>query len=164
MGLNIRAFERLELVATRPTNGWADDDWDDDGSVILSPAHGFAEATDGVEATDGMVPGKYAIHGEQIHFRAGSYSGYNGWREWLAAQVGTTPRAVWSDPKPGPFVELINNSDCEGFIGPKTAAKLARDFQEHAGRIVGDDYEVQRYRDWQRAFELAANGGAVKFT
>ena len=28
----------------------------------------------------------------------------------------------------GPFWELINFSDCEGVIGPKTSAKLAGDF------------------------------------
>lgn len=52
-------------------------------------------------------------------------------------------------------------------IGPKTSAKLAMDFaafQEKADLFDwSDEYYANKYADWRRAFELAADGGAVCF-
>lgn len=46
---------------------------------------------------DGMVDGVYEVEGGCCHaFQAGSYSGYNRWREGLAALVGTTPKELWN--------------------------------------------------------------------
>lgn len=65
----------------------------------------------------------------------------------------------------GPFSELINFSDCEGVIGPKTAAKLARDFAafEAQAEAWGDDFYDQ-YLNWEEVFLMAADGGAVAFS
>ena len=83
--------------------------------------------------------------------------------------LGKSAEAVWSlsaiQRKGLPFVELIDFSDCDGFIGPKTAAKLAQDFAEHRAKIpVGADPRfVEKYNKWAEAFVLAAGNGAVKF-
>jgi len=115
---------------------------------------------------------------EDIGFRAGSYSGYNWWREQLCQlALDVPPDDVWGDPEHyagKPFVELINFSDCEGCIGPITAAKLAVDFREYGPRVrtraatqITDteerSYFLDSYADWQRAFEVAAHDGFVIF-
>ena len=89
---------------------------------------------------DGLKAGVFSF-AEQHEFRAGSYSGYNYWRDWLAGISGWgDAEQCWnSDKTEGPFYELINFSDCEGVIGPKVAAKLARDFAgfENSSRTHG---------------------------
>ena len=85
------------------------------------------------------------------------------------AFVGVVPKELWTlspddeAARATPFYELINFSDCEGFIGPKTSAKLAKDFaawQEKAGER---GWFSEKYAQWRAAFELAANGGVVQF-
>ena len=77
--------------------------------------------------------------------------------------------AVWDNPPPNaPFVELINFSDCEGFIGPVASAKLAKDFAAFRDRAQSADsthgaYDFERYCKWQEAFEFAADNGCVQF-
>lgn len=111
--------------------------------------------------------------GSKFGFHAGSYSGYNQWREWLAALAGHgTPETIWNTPSPsGPFVEMINFSDCEGTIGPDVSAKLAKDFAEWderakvSGEGDGGKYSnYGRYCNFREAFEAAADGGKVIFT
>lgn len=117
--------------------------------------------------TDGLQDGWYEVEGEG-GFRAGSYGGYNAWRAWLAGMFDMAPRLVWREPdrfKGRPFVELINFSDCEGFIGPKTSAKLAKDFREHLEIVKGESdlRAATLYERFMGAFETAARGGVVKF-
>lgn len=101
---------------------------------------------------------------ERMDFRAGSYSGYNDWRSELAKMVGKTTKEIWDTHAPGPFVELIDFADNEGVIGPAVAAKLAKDFAEHQTQAdaIGGWFAVM-YRTWRKAFEVAADGGAVDF-
>lgn len=116
---------------------------------------------------------------EKKSFRAGTYSGYNEWREELAKFAGypavsdptrerhPEPRhdaGAWAADG-GPFWELIHFSDCEGIIGAPVAAKLAKDFADHAERAAafGDDWWRQLYALWRNAFEKAADNGAVDF-
>lgn len=157
MGLDITAHETLVLVRKCSVERFRDEEIDDPELECLYATKHF------LAATDGMAGGVYRSTGKTSGFGAGSYGGYGEWRQQLARLVGTTAESVWADPKPGPFVELINNSDCEGFIGPVTSKKLAADFAAHqeAAKKVGDQWFFARYLDWKRAFELAANGGAV---
>lgn len=112
---------------------------------------------------DGKPEGKY-VGKLGDGFRAGSYSGYNRWREWLAQRVhGVMPSRIWDHPKTyegKPFFELIHFSDCEGAIGPKTSAKLAKDFEEHRIEVCGNttagDGYVELYEDFAKAFKRAA--------
>ena len=74
---------------------------------------------------------------DSFAFQAGSYMYYSKWRNQLAEMAGLgSAEAVRTNPeKEGlPFVELINFSDCEGVIGPKVAAKLAKDFADYEDR------------------------------
>jgi hypothetical protein len=120
----------------------------------------------------GMEPGlyEYTAATEKHGFRAGPYSYYNAWREHLSHfALGVEPSTVWKDPGQfagRPFVELINFTDCDGRIGTRLAAKLAADFHAHAVKaeefaalLDGDESFIDNYRDFARAFELAAQQG-----
>lgn len=104
--------------------------------------------------------------GEEFDFRAGSYSGYNAWREELASLAGYTPEEAWSGKiEAAPFLELVNFSDCEGERDQHISKKLAADFaafQEKADSHY-DEYFRAKYADWRRAFELASENGRVEF-
>jgi hypothetical protein len=104
-------------------------------------------------------------YAEGWQFIAGSGASYGGWRNQLAILAGyPSEEAVWENPVPGPFVELINFSDNEGWIGPVVAAKLAKDFDDHAAQAAAISPEFHElYRSWQRALALAADGGAIWF-
>ena len=54
-------------------------------------------------------------------------------------------------------------------IGPKVAAKLAKDFADYEFSASAfaveskDDFFLALYREWRRALEWAADGGMVYF-
>jgi hypothetical protein len=115
----------------------------------------------------------YAVTGDVIAFRAGSYSGYNKWREALALRaLGLPAFTVWNDPSRFvelPFFELINFSDGQGTIGPDAASDLATDFSAQRARIAAqpladpeeEAWFMHVYDQFQEAFELAASGGGL---
>ena len=163
MGLDIVALENVELV--RAESEEEGDPPEDDDLVYLYPNEDFPAQADGI------TPGAYRGKGGRHEFRAGSYSGYNEWRERLAALVDTTPEKVWAGAIAPAFGELINFADNEGTIGPKTSAKLAKDFdawraraETWAKKLPGEEGAgfMQSYDDWRKAFTLAANGGAIQ--
>lgn len=182
MGLDITAYRRLKPCEKPPGADNGDFDYD---RYFRPDRH---EEFPGRDA--GMTSEWYEIdqtEGGRDGFRAGAYSGYNQWREWLAALVGY-PTIAHTDHRGsrllhsagaweadgGPFWELIHFSDCEGTIGPVVSAKLAKDFAEWDERAqaacaamtqAGEPgaWFHQRYCDWRAAFELAADGGAVDF-
>lgn len=121
---------------------------------------------------DGMVDGHYFTHGATLRFRAGSYSGYNHWRDALCRAVhGIAAEDLWANYERWagkPFVELIHFADNEGIIGPKTSAKLAGDFSEHALSVceswAKEPWLIETYQRFSQAFALAAGGGVVEFS
>lgn len=160
MGLDITAYKQLTK-----TEG---------GDVVL---RGNLGAFAGRE--DGIAIGTAYHAAESFDFRAGSYGGYGTWREQLAKLAGYPPTehrdhdgkiemlcaaACWNGAT-GPFSELINFADNEGTIGPVVARKLAADFAqfEEQAKAARDGWFSDRYRDWKRAFEMAAQDGAVEF-
>lgn len=175
MGLDITAYGKVILVRAMDVKRYSSDKEaqslaDSDGHVYL--------CQDGKRPqSDGMADGVYAISGPVFGFRAGSYGGYNDWRNQLALMMlGMPAEQVWrmcempitatkaEAEKPLPFVELINFSDCEGFIGPKTCAKLSADFANNQKKAdKGDAWFRQKYADWRKAFAIASEGGAVDF-
>ena len=168
MGLDITAYTKLTKVADgteelRQTEGY---DWRT--QWLVTPGDIALTEKDFPGRTIGLAPGLYS-YAKRHDFRAGSYSGYNDLRRWLAVLAGHgTPEAVWAKrqaamPCEGPFVELIDFSDCEGIIGPVVSAKLARDFADFQDRVGDFGYDAQLYGHWRRAFEMAADGGAVDF-
>lgn len=115
---------------------------------------------------------------DSFGFCAGAYSGYNRWRERLAELAGYLKAPIeiygreehrydagaWAVAE-GPFWELIMFSDCEGVIGTSVSKKLAADFAtfDGAAQAVGDPTFYPKYQDWRKAFEMAADAGAVDF-
>ena len=119
--------------------------------------------------TNGIQPGIYSFE-KALRFRAGSYSGYNSWRNDLCQFVhGASAERLWRLKFRGSFTELICFADNEGVIGAVVATKLARDFECYAGtmaQIAGNaqnGWWFLQYRNWSTAFALAADGGAVHF-
>ncbi len=178
MGLDISAFEKATLV--EDVHAIEDSEGHYCGDPVDYGGKGHTRAYLGDESFSrsfrGLVADHcYATEGETFGFRAGSYSGYNQFREELCkAALGVAPQEVWAEPNEyvdRPFFELINFSDCEGSIGPEACADLALDFQEGRDTIrealcnrgVYDDWFAEKYDDWQQAFELAAGGGLVQF-
>jgi hypothetical protein len=175
MGLDITAYEIATKIEPQPvkdetTGEWADGLWEKD--IILAFAYkGFDQSLRGLEDECW-----YATAGETFAFRAGSYSGYNEFREALTrVALGVSPDTIWRSTdsyRTRPFFELIHFADNEGTIGPEACADLARDFAEQREDVLpkwNPEDDVQRwYRDkydaWQQAFELAAGTGLVMFS
>lgn len=171
MGLDITAYRKLTLDPDAKLD--ADGQPENDAAQVNFSRAIIGWTEDNFPGrTAGIEPGTYTFS-ESHCFRAGSYSGYNEWRRWLAEIVGlNTPQHIWDSENPqGPFVELINFADNEGVIGPTVSAKLAKDFAAHEARIAAlacddlsfDPYNLVKYREWRKAFEMAADGGAVEF-
>jgi len=168
-GLDISAYENLTIVKSPILTP--------DGvpvaqnQITLSPS-GFPERFQGLE--DGKVY-EFKSH---FAFRAGSYSGYNHWRNELAKLAGYKQSTyvfngktelrydatVWK-LKEGPFWELIDFSDAEGVIGPVVCKKIYKDFVLYAdqARQHAEDYFRESYEDWQKAFSMCADNGAIVF-
>lgn len=160
MGLDITALKEVSVKKTSSSEN-------DPIKLYVNP---------GFDRHDGMKVGKY-FYNSRFDFRAGSYSSYNNWRENLAKISGWPPKfseyrgclrhdeSVFQATE-GPFFELIMFSDCEGFIGPKTSAKLLGDFERYQEKVdeVGDMYFSDLYSKWRTAFEFASQNGAVRFS
>ena len=168
-GLDITALSGLTQVAAATLD--SDGQPQGEHQVILSPV-GFPERFDGLRSD--VV---YAFK-SSFAFRAGSYSGYNAWRNELAKLAGykASPyeflgktelrydATVWQLQQ-GPFWELINFSDAEGVIGPVACKKVYQDFVQYsqAAEQHSDLYFRESYADWKKAFEMCADNGAIVF-
>lgn len=159
MGLDITAYSHAKKV-----NG----EFDDNKHTNVYIIDAFRKQA------DGLKEGCYEISEYGVErFRAGSYSGYNEWRDWLAHVVGKSDKEIWANPDPSiPFVELINFADNEGTIGPKTSAKLYKDFVKMFPEVLKaatkldvdtSMWYLSRYFRWMDAFELAQYEGFVQF-
>ena len=96
---------------------------------------------------------------KEYGFRAGSYCGYNWWRDKLAEFA-----------EDDAFEELIDFADNEGVIGSKVSKKLYDDFRnyheeafEFSKTLNDGEWWFNKYRDWETAFEMAKEDGAVRF-
>lgn len=159
MGLDITYYSGLHPAPDAPR--------DEYGEVAYDKFFTANDDNLDLRAAD-LAPGVYSFESSGC-LRAGSYSGYNAWRAELAQFAGyPSDRYVW-DHEPEllgkPFVELISFSDCEGVIGPAVSAKLAADFAAHQERADAhkDEWWRLKYAEWRKAFEVAANSGAVDF-
>lgn len=183
MGLDITAYSRLMYVGHCPDRDEDDHGYDPDtydrkhveafayadfphalmGIPNLRPLAGFGNAKF-VTAGCFAVTEKTEAHA----FRAGSYGGYNHWRADLAERFNpyrAGPNGTLPPSPEGPFYELIWFADNEGVIGEVAATKLLGNFRQFEVEYAAshEDYDTERYRDWLRAFELAADGGLVDF-
>lgn len=138
--------------------------------VCLSPERSFLGRDEPIDFHDKDYA-CYRVDGELMGFRAGSYSGYNDWRERLCQMVNHySPQSLWEhrdDPavQALPFYPLIDFSDCEGVIGSVAAARLAADFEAYQTRADRhtDEWFREKYQLWRRACELAADDGFIDF-
>lgn len=166
MGLDISAYRK---VAPAPEAEVDSGGWPSDWKRYLSIRQATLDMTEDYWPghTEGIPPAGVYSFAEEFGLRAGSYGGYNRWREWLAEGVGHNIDEVHKGIiTEGPFVELINFSDCEGYIGPIVAAKLHADFVAHRAKFTGnvdDGWFPEAYDKWMQAFEIAADGGLVSF-
>lgn len=170
MGLDITAYSKVEKMAELPLNKRGID-WERAceleetfGAVLVRNDHFPTHCEDLDEAV-------YKVNGESYGFRAGSYSGYNRFRNLLSAFANT----MEGQSEDLPFYKLIHFSDCGGCIGPRVSARLHKDFVENkehflkfaANYAAGDKLELgwieDCYLDWTRAFELAKDHGFVHF-
>lgn len=150
MGLDIVAHETLIDITNEPNvrDEYGDPDYEKEYFGLTINPH-FPKHQKGF--TKGQV---FKNPGKTMRFRAGSYSGYNEWRDILA---------TW---KPKAFKLLVNFSDCEGFINSEICAKLAKAFAKHAPnahKAFRNEWDLQLYSRFQDAFELASHGGCVEF-
>ncbi|WP_416186824.1 DNA cytosine methyltransferase [Enterobacter roggenkampii] len=105
------------------------------------------------------------------------YGGYYWWRNELAEMAGYPVGEYESghgkeanhfggvlNSDSGPFYELINFSDCEGFIGTAVATKLLADFKTFHDKAeeIGDRF-FEQYKHWQSAMEMASSNGCISF-
>jgi len=175
MGLDIGAYKNVKVLDNQAM-------FDCDGELL----EGFESVKYAIARHNRDFPGRaddiedrkaYAYEDYQS-FRACSYGGYNQWRETLAKIAGypnkpykqyetirdSHANTVWSNPVPGPFMEIINFSDCEGIIGTKVSQKLFKDFVEYDEKAKEEDeYFYRIYCDFKSAFESASENGRVDF-
>ena len=156
MGLDISAVSKLEPIEVpEDMEKWSDEwyDWESeqDGDVYsLYSSDSFREQA------EGMVDGTYITtdDSQSTGFRAGSYTGYGTWRDWLAQSVmngvlGKSGGAeqMWGSADGGdyglPFMEIINFSDSEGMIGPVASKKLYNDFRKYENDVM--DWMDEKY-------------------
>lgn len=172
MGLDISVYNNLKLLNENPTEKQIEKSYDGD-NIVIYQHEDFPDQL--VPLINGAI---YAADG-QYDFPAGSYSGYNRWREWLAklAEYPEAPStSEWSSSfrshsegawatDSGPFWELITFSDCEGTIASESAKKLYVDFLNYYDRAIltNSCHDLEKYRDWMKAFEIASDNGCVVF-
>jgi hypothetical protein len=137
----------------------------------------FKERCHSFPLTNGM--GKVYLTAESIHdsFRAGSYSGYNQFRDILCKAVhGISADDFWSSGRywgSEAFGALIDFSDCEGTICYSVAAELYGDFKEYKNIFkkyvkanCGNEdsvYYIDKYNEWMGALKIASDKGLVIF-
>jgi hypothetical protein len=173
MGLDITAYSNLQVAGDEAYEG---------GELIYDG--NFVELYDNDAFPGRIAPqqgGQAYMYDDCVGFRAGSYGGYNAWRNDLAKLAGYKAQpydpydrndvkvmrydaGAW-EATSGPFWELITFSDCEGTIGTDACKKLAKDFADFqaAAEATSDEWFLSRYNDWRAAFDLASNNGAVDF-
>lgn len=158
MGLDISFYSKAKLVL--PADRY-DEEQERDGRDYFYVLDEFRAQA------DGLVSGWYATEGEHGGFRAGSYGGYNRWRDSLSQLVlGVPAERVWHSPVLyDRCVELINFSDCEGVIGPVTSEKLAADMCAVREQFfsASEEYDQRTFDRFLNAFTVASRGGLVQF-
>lgn len=187
MGLDISCYSNVK-VATDGCNIPDGESWcEADDHVSVYAYTGFTHALTGVaaEATLRPMPSARGDSGiteaaccfdvsesETFGFRAGSYGGYNAFRDALAGLSNRSAGDYWGKDgnRDWPFYELVNFADNEGTLDWVAAKALLEDFQRHRdqfARQYKDDahrsYWVEVYDEWITGLELAADHGLVCF-
>jgi len=181
MGLDIRAFSKIEFVRKQTDR----DDWGEDleekGLMVLI----VPKKVDFPAASRGLVKGSvYQLSpgGTTFSFRAGSYTSYGMWRDILEVMFSEERPGILGRlrGRHGPFEELIYFSDHEGVIAGKTLQKLSKEFQKNyptAKKRIQETLEKNEYdkegwnssvwlsvyKNFMKAFGLASPDGLINF-
>lgn len=170
MGLDITVVEKLGEFIGKDEEDLEAKGYHYDDAVFIYPNSDYELQSDGLDKI-----GYYSIEGETHGFRAGSYGGYNYFRNTLALSAhGVKSESIWNDHskyKGKLFFEIINFSDCEGVIGPSICQKLALDFVGHqdnykyyvAKHESRDEWVLETYNRFLTAFNVAAGTGVLCF-
>ncbi len=182
MGLSLSAAKNLKFI--KKQSDISDDEADEmyNNNIHLYVNDMVFEQSDGMET--GFYEGEYITDLPRLGW---SYSGYNQWRKELiefagykdAGDIQIRYDKINRDIKIGnvlneenktinlKFAELCYFSDCEGFIGPKTSAKLYKDFEnnlEAYKKFARVDWYVDSYQNMMKYFKVASeNNGVVLF-
>lgn len=168
MGLDITAYSKL--VKRDPQPPREADECETNGVRFYPNNKDFSGRADEIECH--LVYDYETCSG----FRAGSYSGYNKWRDQLCKAVhGITAERFWTTPgaETMDLHDLINFSDCEGVIGASVCAKIAAQMRSNKAKIVAwseanmndmdRPYFLQKLGEWLVHLDIAADGGALRF-
>lgn len=156
MGLDITAYRKLR----KADNPILDEDgYPDDYKKQWLPGASMDWSESVWKGKGSPVDSKTVYEWENsFEFRAGSYSGYNRWRSNLEKFKGDVA-----------FQELIDFADNEGVIGGVLSKKLFNDFKRYYDEAkryseeIKDEWFIEKYKDWMKAFEYASDNGAVDF-
>jgi hypothetical protein len=125
---------------------------------------------------EGLQAGLYS-YTDRGDFRAGSYSGYGEWRNWLSTtMLGMSAREVWaawgddvqsSHIRDRGIAWLVNFSDCEGYISAPVAARILADMEAHFDAALAaapDRWYADRLIQWITALRaVAPTNGVIEF-
>lgn len=104
---------------------------------------------------------------EEFDFRAGSYSGYNLFRNELCISANNIKAEELWDLKDESlkFYWLINFTDCDGYIGTSYCSILYEEFckYEEDVKLKLNDYFHQTYDNFKESFRLGRDNGLVSF-
>jgi len=188
MGLDITAYRKLERISGAQRNEDGEVILDDGQTLEWYPGYPYLTIHQNDELVGRERPleiGGLYRSDESHGFCAGSYCWYSDWRNHLARIVGWPKhsrashgshlssrhdyaRSAWNATE-GKLWEWISFSDCEGIIGSIAAKKIYAEMLEI--KITLDDFDdkcqysnfMDKWDDWLKAFEMAADGGAVEF-
>jgi hypothetical protein len=173
VGLTVHAASRIDLSRNYyPELSDSEEEGPTEGNKFYLAADGDYRLHE-----DGLPFGIFRYTGECQQFRVGPYSSFDDFKGLLIQMTGRTAyelcAALDAKHRPTessfPFGGLICSA-CPGAIGPKTSARLAKDFADWEPSAVAfaatlpegeRDWFLEMYREWKLAVELAADGGAV---
>jgi hypothetical protein len=177
MGLDIHAYKKITKIDTV-----FDSYGDPIDPITRAPIENGTQLHvngDFPKRAKSIESGAVYLFEDDFHFRAGSYGGYNVWRDNLARIAGwplgsyekynikfdSHAASAWG-AESGPFWELICFSDCEGCIDAEISGKLAKDFGafHEKAKMYGDQFFLATFENFKKAFETASKCGAVKFS
>jgi hypothetical protein len=165
MGLAIRALSNVKLLDVCDVK---DPERDTLEQKYMKQKVEFIYYLDKFSVNDELPSGFYSYENIMYH-SMGSYSGYGSFINILSEFCEK------SSKKDSPFSELINYSDCEGFVGPITSKKLYSDFVKYKNQVIrfiqsnneiGSENQMwysQKYNDFISVLELAKNSGVLVF-
>jgi len=105
---------------------------------------------------------------EDFHFRAGSYSGYNQFRNELCKIANNiTAKELWDLDNESfkLFYWLINFTDCDGYIGASYCKILYDEFVKYEDEVKSNLQEYYHiiYDNFKEAFRIGSVNGLVSF-